>query len=172
MIKDRSDFYSINVPLDQPLAFSRAGFYRLKVQATCNSCGRGFPITMRVNRFTRGGVAGKVAFPDPSDERVISSLVLSACNHGCGSALRANFGNTFEPIFGSYIKVRGPLCLHGLNETCGLCKKEFQPNQKLKWAPHLHTRECPVGQMKRSAEFVLQGSQTSIATVSKGIITP
>jgi hypothetical protein len=159
LIKDKTDQYAISIPEDQPLVFSRGGFYRLKAKAECRVCGRKFPITLRVARFTRGGTPGKVAFPDPSDERVVSSMLLAAMNHGCGCANRKNFTRLLEANFGTTVKVKGPLCLHGPAETCGLCKEAFQPNPRLKWAPHLHTKTCPVGQMERHADFILQATE-------------
>ena len=165
--KDLSQFYQILTPGDRPLLFCVGGFYRLIAQCRCVACGGQVPITINCHKVYRQdgplGLRRKNPEPDPKDQQIISSFMLAACNHGCGCARRDNFftdsvGNLQPKIFETFFW-KSEFCLHEPDKTCGLCEPCKRPVRWLKWAPHLHSRGCHVGQMVRTGPFRVEGMQ-------------
>jgi hypothetical protein len=51
---------------------------------------------------------------------------------------------------------------HGVG-TANPANKSFERrSKKFKYAPHLHKRGCPVGMVRRTAEFMLGGTDTQL----------
>lgn len=162
---DLSQYYRVYTPVDVPLRFCHDGFYRLAAKCECVSCGRAFMQVVRCHRFTvqRSALATPrlTKRPDPKDEQIISTFMLKACDHGCGCSNKDNFDQHGQPRFNEVIKVKGLTCLHGPEESCPTCIEKAAPYRGLKFAPHLHSRTCPVGLMVRTGPMLLAGFQAN-----------
>ncbi len=147
--RDKSEYYEVGEPYNWPLRFCADGYYRIKCMAACRKCGREFGLTLRCHRFrSEVGIPLMTKAPDPHDEKIITALLLNAANHGVGCANRDNFDALLRPRFGHWVAAEGDK------------PRVFQPSPALKYAPHLHTKTCPIGQMKRTGEFKLTSTQT------------
>lgn len=147
--RDKSPFYDMGTPFNWPLRFCQDGYYRLKAMVSCRKCGREFGLTLKCHRFrSELGMPLASKAPDPRDEKVIAQFLINAANHGVGCANRANFNMMLEPKFGQWMPAEGDR------------PAVFRPSRMLKWAPHLHSKTCPIGQMVRTGEFRLTGSET------------
>ena len=168
MSKDLSEFYKIYTPIEVPIRFCKDGYYRLAAKAECVKCGRSFPQVVRCSRMVEVPAfplapARLAPRPDPNDEKVISTFMLNACDHGVGCANRENFDQNKEPRFFEYQKQKGPMCGHPTGAACAFCVTVAVPYRRLKFAPHLHGTGCPIGLAKRTGPMMLTGMQTDRA---------
>lgn len=109
MLEDRSEFYKMSTPISVPLRFCRDGFFRLAADMTCLGCGRRFVQVVRVPRNLRGNIILPERMPDPTDEQMVSKIMLSACEHGVGNPKL----HTPECWVGKH-KRTGPMVLKGM----------------------------------------------------------
>lgn len=86
MAKDLSDYYRIYTPFHVPLRFCADGYYRLTAKAECRKCGRSFMQILRCHRYRSPlGIIAMTRKPDPNEEKVMTSFMLRACEHGIGN---------------------------------------------------------------------------------------
>ena len=167
MIRDLSQHYQVFTPYLVPLKFCD-NFYRLAAQCKCVVCGnkqlieivRCHPI------YEKSMVLGKLVMsprPNPEDQKIIGTFMVNAANHGCGCTNKDNFYTDsvgiLQPRLYDFFKTKTDRCIHPLGQECPLCESCAMPVKWLRYAPHLHTRECPVGKMKRTGPFALSGMQ-------------
>lgn len=119
-IKDSSEFYTMTTPVHVPLRFHKDGYYRLAADMTCKGCGRRFVQVVRCNRYsTEGGIGLMTRKPDPSDEKVVAKMMLSACEHGVGRA------EMHEPgCWVGAVKRTGPMVLKGMESGIGVRNRQ------------------------------------------------
>ena len=168
MIPDLSTFYRVYTPIHVPLRFSDQ-YYRLAAEAKCVTCGRKFVEVVNCHPIFRTvlGRREQTPLPNPEDQKIIATFMVNVCDHGCGCSNPENFHSDSvgkrQPNFYENFKTRRETCLHGLETVCPNCEDCARPVRWLRWAPHLHTRECPVGRMKRTGRFRLSGFQSQVA---------
>ena len=128
--------------------------------------------------------------PNPNDDKIINAFMLNACNHGCGCANPMNFmrecfirpprvplmdcnlcgvesacQGKVVPVVLKPSPVLWPTsaCSHPEGVRCPTCERREYPVEWLKYAPHFHSKNCSIGQMKRTGPFHISGQQLQVA---------
>ena len=114
MIGDHNEYYELGTPRHAPLRFCVDGFYRLAAKATCRCCGRAFMQVLRCHRMRPAEVHGLVPMmrPDPSDEQIITTMMLKACEHGVGNPRLHSRGCRVGAV-----RRTGPMALAGVQAS-------------------------------------------------------
>ena len=166
--RDYNEFYRLTTPIPTPLPFG--GFYRLACNAICQKCGRSFIQVLRVHKTHIPSFLSLdkevLVKPNPSDEKIMTSLMIRACDNGIGC---------FKPCRPwKHVKVcqlpskrlllaHNPhlcKCPPSTDCTCeiGCGNKGIYPCQcGHAFGPHgKHNNGCPVGLYKRDSQFALE----------------
>ena len=73
-------------PINLPLRFSSDGFYRVAADMQCKKCGQRFVQVLRCHRYaTELQIVTGAPRPNPSDVKIVTTLLLKAHDHGVGN---------------------------------------------------------------------------------------
>ena len=83
--KDWNEFYLIHEPVPVPLQFGGKSFTRLAAKCECRKCGRSFIEVLRLHNV-HTDIVTEIAYrkPDMSDEKIMTSFMVMACENGVG----------------------------------------------------------------------------------------
>lgn len=161
-----NEFYGIYTPYLKPLRFSDQ-YYRIGAKVECRKCGVSKVQILRMPRFRSSLImAAPLPMPDLSDEKIITSFMVRACDNlvGCYKDCKCGKGFSAKCLKSCALKGVSCDCLCFCDQGCG--NRGIYPC-KCGWVAANHRPACPVGEFKRTGSFALDAVRSNMISAGK-----